>query len=471
MLIKRRRYLTKKMEGNMKRVSRKLMAFLLVTVLAMGLVACGAKKPATNNNNNNSQTTKAPEKEKDGDKDQGNAPAPVTLNVWHQWSNDTNELKKVYDEAVATYIAENPHVTINTETLDTEAYKTKISAEFSGNASGIDVFYYWGAGTARKLVNADKLLPLDDYLTDEVKAKILPGSTSAFEYNGKTYSVPMFSWYMTLYANKALFDQAGATLPTTYDELVAAVEKLSALDGVTPIAAGAKDGWNAAFIYQALALREVGAVNINKMLSGEIPFEDPGYMAAAQKVVDLYNAGAFGKNPLEAGNDEANSAFISGTAAMRIMGSWFANQVYTDSTATINPDDVVALKIPVMEGKGDASDYAGGFVESFWVNKNTASPDEAVKFTLYINEVMGKAAYETGTGFCGWNVELDESKLNPLFVQIKELLGSSVNGVLAWDTSLDSNPAAIHNEEVQTLFAPNANLEGFIENHKGSINQ
>lgn len=448
----------------MRKSFNKLVAFLMAALLTMSMTACGNKKDSEAADTQ--ETAAVTEATTDSA-----ASEPVTLNVWHQWSNDTNELKKLYDQAVAKYMEENPNVTINTQTLDTEAYKTKISAEFAGSADGIDVFYYWGAGMARKLVNADKLLPFDDYLTDEVKAEILPGSTTAFEFNGKTYSVPSFSWYMTLYCNKELFEKAGATLPTTYDELLDASQKLAKLDGITPIASGAKDGWNAAFIYQALALREVGAANINAMLSGQTKFEDPGYKAAAEKVVELYNAGAFGANPLETGTDDANAAFINGKAAMRIMGSWFANQVYTDETATINPENIVAMKIPMISGKGDETDYAGGFVESFWVNKNTKYADEAVKFALYINEAMGKAAYETGTGFCGWNVQCDESKLNPLFIQIKELLGASTQGVLAWDTSLDSNPATIHNEQVQTLFAPNADVDSFIEQHQAAINQ
>lgn len=409
---------------------------------------------------------------KESPKNETAAGGKVTLNVWHQWSNDTNELKKLYDGAVAAYMEANPNVIINSQTLDTEAYKTKISAEFTGEASGIDVFYYWGAGMARKLVNADKLLPLDDYITDEVRGKLLPGSTSAFEYSGKTYSLPSFSWYMTLFCNKELFDQAGAAIPTTYDQLLDATGKLSALDGVTPIAAGAKDGWNAAFIYQAIAMRELGADNINGMLNGTQPFgEDEGYAEAAKKVGELYKLGAFGKNPLESGNDDANAAFISGKAAMRIMGSWFANQVYTDETATVKPENVVAAKIPMITGKGNESDYCGGFVESFWVNKNTKYAKEAADFAIYINEQMGKAAYETGTGFCGWDLEMDESRLNPLFIQIKELVAEGKTGVLAWDTSLDANPATIHNEQVQTLFAPGAEVEEFIDQQKAAINR
>lgn len=436
-----------------KKLISKIATSLLAATMVIGLAGCGKTEPVAE------ETPGAPAADEE-----------VTLNVWHQWSNDTNELKKLYDQAVADYISENPHVKIETQTLDTEAYKTKISAEFAGDAKGIDVFYYWGAGTARKLVNADKLLPMDEYLTDDVKSRMLEGATTAFEYDGKLYSVPSFSWFMTLYANKELFDKAGAELPTTYEELVTAVEKLSALDGVTPIAAGAKDGWNAAFIYQALALREVGASNINDMLTGKVEFGDEGYTAAAEKLVELYNMGAFGKNPLESGNDDANAAFGNERAAMRIMGSWLANGLYTDETATIDPSNVVALNMPVVEGKGDVSDYAGGFVESFWVNKNTKDKEEAAKFAIYINERMGVAAYETGTGFSGWTTEADESNLNPLFVQIKEILANSKEGVLAWDTSLDSEPATIHNEMVQTLFAPNADVSAFIEEHKAAIN-
>lgn len=448
----------------MKGMGKRALALLLGTTMVLGMTACGgsdtsASADAEQETGIATETAASSEAE------------PVTLNVWHQWSNDTNELKAKYEEAVADYIAENPHVTINTETLDTEAYKTKINAEFAGDADGIDVFYWWGAGTAKKFVEADKLLPLDDYITDDVRGRMLEGSTAAFEYDGHLYSVPMFSWYMTLFCNTDLFEQAGAEIPTTYDELVVAVEKLNQLDGITPMASGAKDGWNAAFMYQALALREVGAEDVNAMLKGEQDFGGEGYVEAANKVVELYNMGAFGKNPLEGGNDDANAAFGSGKAAMRLTGSWYANSIYTDEQTTINPEDVVAVGIPVIEGKGEATDYCGGFVESFWVNKNTENPDEAAKFAIYINERMGVACYETGSGFSGWTTEADESNLNPLFIQIKDCLAEGKTGVLAWDTSLDSEPATIHNEQVQTLFAPNADVDAFIEAHEQVINE
>ena len=117
-----------------------------------------------------------------------------------------------------------------------------------------------------------------------------------------------------------------------------------------------------------------------------------------------------------------------------------------------------------------ATDYCGGFVESFWVNNNTKYKEEAAKFAIYINEKMGVASYETGSGFSGWKTKADESKLNPLFIQIKDLLSEGKQGVLAWDTSLEAEPAAVHNEQVQTLFADGADVKAFIEEHKAAIN-
>lgn len=443
----------------MKKSLKRMLPVLMAGCMVFSMTGCGGEEDT------------AAEGSKTENTSQTGGSGEIVLNVWHQWANDTNELKKKYDEAVEVYMAENPGVVIHSETLDTEAYKTKISAEFAGEAKGIDVFYYWGAGTAQKLVDSGKLLPIDEYVTDEVRSKIVDGSTAAFEYDGKLYSLPSFSWYMTLFCNQELFDQAGAAIPTNYKEFVEAVQKLSVLDGVTPLASGAKDGWNAAFIYQALALREVGAEGVNRMLRGEVEFGEEGYREAAQKVVDLYNMGAFGENPLEQSNDEANGEFNTGKAAMRLTGSWYANALYTDSNTTIDLERVVAVKIPMISGKGNETDYCGGFVESFWVNGNTEYPAEAAKFAIYINEKMGVGAYETGSGLSGWNVEVDESNLNPLFLEIKDIFVEGKTGVLAWDTSLESEPAAIHNEAVQMLFDSGADVDKFMEQNKEAINR
>lgn len=432
----------------MKRINLKVLsAVLTVSLLGTLAVGCGKKDEAASS---------------------GSSSEKITLNVWHQWSNDSNALKKVYEDAVAKYEKDHSNIKIKSDSLDTEAYKTKINTTFAGNTSDVDVFYYWGAGKAKKLADAGKLLPLDDYVKDGTLDKIQPGSDAAFRFDGKLYSLPMFSWVMNVYCNKEIFDKNGVKIPNTYDELLDAVKKLSA-KGVTPIVNGSKDGWNAGFVYWALALREVGAQKVNEFLAGKADFSDPGFKEAAKKMQELNAAGAFGKNTLATSSDEADSQFCTGKAAMRIMGSWFAGNVYQGKDSTVK-DKVVAIPIPMSTtGKGLKEDYAGGFIESFFVNANTKHKKESVEFCKYIDEVMGNAAHENSVGFTGWKDTVNESNLNPLTKAIAEQSKSLKNGVLAWDTSLDENTTTIDLEAIQSLLGNKITPDEFVQKHQDAI--
>lgn len=436
----------------MKKSLKKTIVTLLCLSLIFSMVLTGCAPKA------NTETSAQPAEVKD---------EKVTLKVWHQWSNDSNDLKKIYTQAVENYMQEHGNVVIETDTLETEAFKTKISTAFAGNSADVDVFYYWGGGKARKLVEAGKLLPLDEYINDGTMGKIVGGSTAAFTYDGKVYSLPMFSWNMVLYCNKEIFDANGVKIPGTYDELLDASKKLSA-KGILPMVVGAKDGWNAAFVYEALALKEVGAEKINAYLSGNGGFDDPGYAEAARKLQELVAAGAFGKNALATSHDEADAAFVTGKAAMRLMGSWYAGNIYTGKDSVVK-DKVVAAKLPMVAGKGSDTEFAGGFIESFWVNGNTQYKKEAAEFCKYINEVMGKAAAENSMGFSGWKGDIDSSKLNPLTIEIANQVKNQTASVLAWDTSLDEAATAAHLEAVQALFANKMTPEEFVQVHQENI--
>ena len=106
---------------------------------------------------------------------------------------------------------------------------------------------------------------------------------------------------MCLFCNKDLFDEAGVEIPKTYDELLTAGEALENLDGVTPLAVGAKDAWLAGALYESLALREVGASEVQSTLLGEKEFTNDGFKKAAQDLVELYDIGYLGKSTLEEG--------------------------------------------------------------------------------------------------------------------------------------------------------------------------
>lgn len=392
----------------------------------------------------------------------------ITLNVWDIWTDPSSALTGAFETAVEKYEEENPNINIELHGLDSDAYKTKMATEFAGKAEGVDVFYYWAPGMIKKLIDADKVLPIDEYVTDEQLSRVKEGSTQSFTFDEKLYGLPIDSYMVVLFCNQELFDQAGAKIPTNYEELLEASEKLQKLEGVTPLAVGAKDGWLAGFLYESIAMREVGAEKVNKVLLGEDAYEDEGFVTAAEKMYELYETGTLGANPLEDGEAEANVKFLGGRAAMRLTGSWFAGDIDSSTDSNVK-EHVVVTTFPVTKEDGDVSDYGGGSNSSFFVNKSTEHPKEAAEFAAYITEAVGSQALQLGSGFSAWNAETDESEVSPTFVSMLDLFNNVKTGVLAWDTVLDSNAAATHQEECQTLLADSADIDSFMENHKAVI--
>ena len=260
-----------------------------------------------------------------------------------------------------------------------------------------------------------------------------------------------------------LFEKAGAKIPTTFDELLEASAKLQEAGVKIPLAMGVKEAWQAAFVYEWIALQEVGAVNVNKMLSLEIPFEDAGYLTAAEKVQQLYEAGVFGPNPMEMGSGDADQAFLTGNTAMRMTGNWFTDSIYNDKSSVV-ADVTTVAQIPVF-GLNQPTDYVGGYIDSFFVNKATANPEVAADFTMFLCKEIATARHESGQGFTAFTDPVDESNLQRVAQEVAAIANAGVDGVIAWDTSLDENNAMTHLEAVQSLFTDSGDPQAVYDEH------
>ena len=78
------------------------------------------------------------------------------------------------------------------------------------------------------------LTPLDTLISADVKADILPGIWAASQYKGKSYVLPFNSSDPVMYVNKDLMRKAGLDpekMPKTWDELLAAAQKLTKVEG------------------------------------------------------------------------------------------------------------------------------------------------------------------------------------------------------------------------------------------------
>ena len=141
------------------------------------------------------------------------------------------------------------------------------------------------------------------------------------KYDGDYVAVPInvhrVNW---LYINPEVFKKAGATPPTTLDELFVAADKLKAA-GFTPLAHGSQP-WQDGTVFENLVLSKMGPEGYRKAfveqdkatLTGAQMVE---VFAALKKLRGYVDADAAGREW-----SAATAMVINGKAGMQIMGDW-----------------------------------------------------------------------------------------------------------------------------------------------------
>lgn len=440
----------------MKRFALRMMSAALAVAIAMSLAACGSSEVASTSTASTaaSSTTEAAA--------QPSEVKSANVRVWTLWTDPTKDSNAAYFykvlESAKTDLA---NITLEHDATENESYKTKLKTAIAANEAP-DVFYSWGAGFTKPFVDAGKVLALDDYLASSgAGQKILPGATDFFKFENKTYGIPYSKWAAVLYCNKELFEQNGVKIPATYDELLTAVKAFRAKN-ITPITVGGKDRWPAMFFQNALALRTAGAQASVDALNKTASFDQPAFIESAAKLKELVDAKAFNDGCLGLTNDESNVPFLQGEIPMHYMGNWFVgNIVGKDSKVA---DKVTCIPFPtVTGGKGTAEEFFGGSIEGFCVSASAEDKDASMKTAGYLSETMAKLTAMDG-GLATWNVEgVDESKVNSVAKQVKDMTANAKSYVLAWDTFLEGADAETHKNLVAEIYAGKKTPEEFAK--------
>jgi glucose/mannose transport system substrate-binding protein len=203
---------------------------------------------------------------------------------------------------------------------------------------------------------------LNDLAAQEKWDAVVPAALQKFsKYEGNWIAAPVnvhsTNW---IWANKAVFDKLGIAQPTSWDELIAALDKIKAA-GLVPLAHGGQ-AWQDATIFDSVVLTTGGADFYKKAL---IDLDADALGSDTMKTV--FDRMAKLRTYVDAnfsGRDWnlASAMVIKGDAGMQIMGDWakgeflHANQVPgkdflcfrfpgTQGNVTFNSDQFVMFKV------------------------------------------------------------------------------------------------------------------------------
>ena len=288
---------------------------------------------------------------------------PVTLTYWGLWESDAT-----VRSVLADFEASHPKIKVVYTKQSPKQYRERLQA-FITKGDGPDVFRFhntWVPMLRNELAPAPKTI----VTASEFASTFYPVASADLVGGQSVYGMPMMIDGLGLYYNEDLFIAAGVSPPTTWEELLNLVPRLTVKNGNT-------------IITSAIALGTTGNVeNFSDILATMI-MQNGAKLSIptgkeAEEALVFYRKFANPADPVYTWNDTLDNsifAFASGKVAMVIAPSWRVFDV-----KQIN----ASLKfkvVPLPQLPGNSATWASYWVEGVSAkSKNQAQSWELVKY-------------------------------------------------------------------------------------------
>ena len=245
-------------------------------------------------------------------------------------------------------------------------------------------------------------------LTDDLKADgwidTFVGGEGAFSqqtYDGKIYAVPLNIAAACVFYNTEMFEEAGAEVPTTFEELLEVCQKLQDA-GYTPMTISAGTAWCLSMLAGYLCDRE--GLDLDALAAGDESWVNDKTLAAGENLLALSQY--FQETAASDSNDIATANFYDEEAAILLQGSWVIGQMNGASDEIEDKCGVFSFPItndPSRNGVIAKSD-------SLAVSATTEHPEACIALLKYFTDDTAQAyTAEVGGKIPVTNVEYDAS--------------------------------------------------------------
>lgn len=356
----------------MKRSRRKTLAYSLTTaaLLAAALAACGSG----------------------GDTQDG-----VTLTYW-RLAETNDATSAAFEEIVAEFEAAHPGIQIQVEERSTDGHKEALRTAL-GTAGAPDIYWSWaGPGIGGEFVNNGGSLDLAEYYEEyDWAARFNDVSMASITQYGGYDGIPSGFSGAGVYYNKDLFADAGITAPpTSYEELLADAEKLTAA-GIVPFEFGGTVNWHLMRLLDNILETKCGAETFDALVRSEASWADEACVDDTFSDFAMWSQDYLIPDWASLDDAQANQLLFSGQAAMVIEGSWFP-QVIQNNDA--DPDAFGVFRFPT------GTERLYGDTSNNYVSATTEHADEAAMFLDFFTSTESQTTLAEASGARSVNVDV-----------------------------------------------------------------
>jgi multiple sugar transport system substrate-binding protein len=282
---------------------------------------------------------------------------------------------------VKKFQAANPGITVKLEITTTDGLPQRVLTALQSGAAPdiVDVQHGWVNGYAQNQL----VLPLDDVLKD--REDYIPAALQYVTWDNKLWGIPYRIETHAVIFNKGDFTAAGldpSKPPQTWDELVAAAEKLSA-NGKSGFAiTGGGEVGNT--IFRSLPFMWMAGGGIISDDGKKVLVNSPESVKAVTFYTDFFKKKLSPASTLENDGTANRRLFIAEKVSMYQSGQFDVPSIRKEN-ANI---DVGVMPIPHPEG-GNTAAILGGW--SLVVPSSAKNPDEAKTFIAFLAEAENQA--------------------------------------------------------------------------------
>lgn len=377
---------------------------------------------------------------------------------------DNPNVTKAFDKIIKDFEAANPGATIKLENRATDEHKSALRVA-AGSDQAPDIYFMWaGLGLGGEFVKSGLALPMDKYYAEyKWDDRFLPVALSfSKQYPGGRFGVPYTFRGQAIYYNKALFHKAGITgEPKTYDELVAAADKL-AKAGIPAFTFGGTVNWHLMRLMDVVLEVECGPEKHDALTTMKVSWADEPCATKSFEELHKWTSKYVLKPFMGIDNNQAFNLFLAGRAAMMLEGNWLVGQLR-------NANQLADYGLFPFPG----TNRLYGFGEYNYVSTKSKNPDVAAKFLDYLTSTPVQQANLAVFGGVSVNKDVKSTSTEPLDLEWAKIFGDFnevfVNGDQAFPLDVTTEYWRIINQVASDNLDPKAaagELQKFIASRK-----
>jgi raffinose/stachyose/melibiose transport system substrate-binding protein len=299
------------------------------------------------------------------------APVSQTPVIVSSWRYQDVELWQ--KNVIPPFEAAFPSIQMLFEPVPNTYYEAELESSLQGGTAA-DIFNANAFDTSLSLYNSKYVKPLNGLpgLDDEFSHISKGGLAGWSTPDGKViFGMPVASVMHGVFYNKDIFTQLNLQVPKTMDDFMAILAAVKKDGRYIPLANGTADSWaDGILVYDNMTpAYRGGEAGRKALVNGTAKFTDPGYVAGFTWMTQLVPY--LPPNYQSVGYTDGEQLFISGKAAMRLVGSW--------EVASIEPAakfQIGAFPPPPLKA-GDKCIVDNLVDTGFMINAATTHPDQA----------------------------------------------------------------------------------------------